>query len=149
MPSGHREGVPRPCACTSVRRAARVLVRVFDAALAASGMNITQLAVMRAVLRHRSEPLTRVAEDLAMDRTTLYRALATLQKQKWVRLTDGADGRTRTALVTKSGRRVLAKTDPSWGSAQQAIIDRFGRTQWQIFAAELQRLSDCAAAVSV
>jgi hypothetical protein len=43
-----------PCACASVRRAARILARTFDTALMGSGLNITQLAVMRAVQRHRT-----------------------------------------------------------------------------------------------
>jgi DNA-binding MarR family transcriptional regulator len=139
--------VPRPCACTSVRRTARILARTYDAAIAASGMNITQLAVMRAVLRHPHEPLSRVADDLSMDRTSLYRALGALQKQNWVRLNDGTDSRSRSASVTKKGQAVLAKADPGWSSTQQSIVDRFGRAQWQGFVAELRRLADCASAV--
>jgi DNA-binding MarR family transcriptional regulator len=137
----------RPCACTSVRKTARVLARLFDAALADSGLNITQLAVMRAVLRHPHEPLSRVAEDLAMDRTSLYRALAGLAKQHWITLSDGADSRSRTAAVTRQGQTALARADPGWHSTQHAVIERFGAAQWQSLAAELQRLADCAGAV--
>lgn len=134
----------RPCACNSVRKTARVLARLFDAALADSGLNITQLAVMRAVLRHPHEPLSRVAEDLAMDRTSLYRALASLAKQHWITLSDGADSRSRTAAVTRQGQAALARAEPGWHSTQHAVIERFGAAQWQSLAAELQRLADCA-----
>jgi DNA-binding phage protein len=68
--------VPRPCACTTVRRVSRVLARAFDAALKPSGLNVTQLAVLRAVQRRRGEPLMHVARDLCMDRTSLYRAVS-------------------------------------------------------------------------
>ena len=54
-------------------------------ALAASGMNVTQFAVMRAVERHENEPLSRVADDLAMERTSPYRALA-LERNNWIKL---------------------------------------------------------------
>src|SRR5580658_1551319 len=104
----------RPCACTSVRKTARVLARLFDAALADSGLNITQLAVLRAVLRHPHEPLSRVAEDLAMDRTSLYRALAAMEKQHWVAMRQGPDARTRTAVLTRAGETVLSRADPGW-----------------------------------
>ena len=137
----------RPCACTSVRRTARVLARTFDSALADSGLNITQLAVMRGVLRHPHEPLSRVAEDLAMDRTSIYRALGALEKQRWITLSDGADSRSRTASVTKRGEAVLAKAEPGWASTQRALIDCFGAAQWQALVAELRRLADCASAV--
>ena len=139
--------VPRPCACTSMRKTSRILARAFDAALADSGLNITQLAVMRGVLRHPREPLSRVAEDLAMDRTSLYRALAALAKQHWINLSDGADSRSRTAALTKQGEAVLAAAEPGWANTQRALIERFGAAQWQVLVEELRRLADCASAV--
>lgn len=135
---------PRSCACNSVRKAARVLARAYDSALAGSGLNITQLAVMRAVQRHPHEPLTRVAEDLAMDRTSLYRALAALAKQHWVTLNGGPDGRTRTAAITPQGEAALGRADPGWQSTQRELVRRFGAAEWQSFTAELRRLAQCA-----
>jgi DNA-binding MarR family transcriptional regulator len=131
-----------------VRKAARVLARTFDSGLADSGLNITQLAVLRAVLRHPHEPLSRVAEDLAMDRTSLYRALAAMEKQHWVTMRDGPDGRTRTAVLTRTGEVVLSGADPDWASTQRSLIERFGAAQWQNLVAELRRLADCAEAVN-
>jgi len=139
--------IPRPCVCTSIRKAARVLARTYDAALAPSGMNVTQLAVMRAVLRHPDEPLSRVAEDLAMDRTSLYRAIEALKKQQWLTLSDGKDSRSRSASITKSGKLALSQADPGWRKTQGNIVDRFGRAEWQAFVGELQRLIDCTSGV--
>jgi len=140
--------IPRPCVCTSIRKAARVLARTYDAALASSGMNVTQLAVMRAVLRHPNEPLSRVAEDLAMERTSLYRAIEALTKQRWLTLSEGKDSRSRSASITKSGKLALSQADPGWSKTQGNIVDRFGRTEWQAFVRELQRLIDCTSGVS-
>lgn len=136
--------VPLPCACTSVRRVARVLGRAYDAALAGTGLNATQLAVMRAVLRHPREPLSRVSDDLAMDRTSLYRALALLRRRQWVVLDRGVNGRSRSASITAAGRRTLQRADPGWAVAQTGIVERFGSAEWKTFVAELQRLADCA-----
>jgi DNA-binding MarR family transcriptional regulator len=130
-----------------VRKAARVLARAFDSALADSGLNITQLAVMRAVRRHPNEPLTRVAEDLAMERTSLYRALGALEKQRWVSVHKGPDGRTRTASVTAAGEAALDRAEPGWALTQRALIERFGASQWQALVVELRRLVECAQAV--
>jgi len=145
--SNLRSLTPGPCACTSVRKTARVLARRFDSALADSGLNITQLAVLRALLRHPHEPLSRVAEDLAMDRTSLYRALAAMEKQHWVTTRDGPDGRTRTAVLTRTGEAVLSRADPGWARTQRALIECFGAAQWQTLVAELRRLADCAGAL--
>jgi DNA-binding MarR family transcriptional regulator len=141
------DAAPRPCACTSVRRVARVLARAYDSALSQSGLNITQLAVMRTVLRHPDEPLTRVADDLAMDRTSLYRALALLRKNHWVALDLGSDERSRRASVTAEGQKILARADQSWAAAQTVIVERFGAAKWPSFVADLRRLADCAAQI--
>src|SRR5215470_5511043 len=138
--------VPRPCACTTVRRASRILARAFDVALEPSGLNVTQLAVLRAVQRHAGEPLTRVAEDLCMDRTSLYRAIAPMQRDGWVRLVDGADARSRTVEFTPKGLRVLSAADAPWGRLQTDIIERFGRDKWAALVAELGRLAACTQA---
>ena len=63
--------VPVPCACTSIKKLSRVLGRVYDAALGASPMNVTQLAVLRCIGRRTGEPLIHVAEELEMDRSSL------------------------------------------------------------------------------
>ena len=138
------DDVPRPCACTSVRRAARVLSRTYDASLVSSGMNITQFAVMRAVRRHPDEPLARIAEDLAMDRTSLYRELTNAQRKKWIKIHKDVDGRSRKVVVTEKGRNTLAKVDPNWAGIQTGLVDRFGREKWKAFSAELKRLTECA-----
>ncbi len=138
------ETVPRPCACTSVRRVARVLARAYDAALSETGLNITQLAVLRTVLRHPNEPLSHVSEDLAMDRTSLYRALDLLRRRHWVTLDRGVDGRSRRASITAAGLRTLEKADPAWAAAQTRIVERFGVVEWKTFVGELQRLAECA-----
>ena len=148
MAASTPSAVPRPCACTTVRRASRVLARAFDAAIVPAGVSVTQLAVLRAIQRHEGLALTRVAEDLCMDRTSLYRAVRTMQRAAWVSVHEGADARARTAVVTAKGRRVLEAADPHWERMQTAIVDRFGRKEWATLVAELQRLAACARQVS-
>jgi DNA-binding MarR family transcriptional regulator len=107
-------------------------------------MNVTQLAVLRAVQRHAGEPLLRVAEDLCMERTSLYRAVTPMQRNRWLTISAGADARSRAAEFTSRGLRILDAADPAWGGMQTAIIDRFGREQWAALVAELERLAACA-----
>lgn len=138
--------VPRPCACTTVRRASRILARVFDTALEPAGLNVTQLAVLRAIQRHANEPLTRVAEDLGMDRTSLYRAVTTMRRGGWLTTAASPDARSRTAAFTAKGLRVLEAAGVPWGRTQAEIIARFGRDKWAALVAELERLAACARA---
>ena len=90
----------------------------------------------------------RVAEDLCMDRTSLYRAVAPMQRDGWLTISAGADARSRTAEFTAKGLRVLEAADPAWGGMQTAIVERFGRDQWTALVNELQRLAACAQAAA-
>jgi DNA-binding MarR family transcriptional regulator len=108
-------------------------------------MNVTQFAVMRAVERHENEPLSRVADDLAMERTSLYRALALLERNNWIKLKSGRDNRSRCASISGLGRKALDRAQPDWARTQSAIVERFGRDRWAHFVAEMQRLSRYAA----
>ena len=139
--------VPRPCTCTTVRRASRVLARAFDSTLEPAGMGVTQLAVLRAIGRHAGEPLSRVAEDLRMDRTSFYRAIAPMRRDGWIMLTEGPTARARSASITARGRRALQAVSAPWARTQTAIVEKFGRSAWASLVTELERLAACAEAV--
>jgi DNA-binding MarR family transcriptional regulator len=119
---------------------------VFDLVLEPIGLNVTQLAVLRAIQRHANEPLTRVAEDLCLDRTSLYRAIAPMRRDGWLTMAAGTDARSRTAEFTTRGLRILEAADPAWGRLQTEIIECFGRDRWAALVAELERLAACARA---
>jgi DNA-binding MarR family transcriptional regulator len=108
-------------------------------------MNVTQFAVMRAVERHENEPLSRVADDLVMERTSLYRALAVLERNNWIKLKSGRDNRSRCASISGLGWKALDRAQPDWARTQLAIVEKFGRDRWAHLVAEMQRLSQYAA----
>jgi DNA-binding MarR family transcriptional regulator len=124
-----------------------VLARAFDSALEPAGMGVTQLAVLRAIERHEGEALTRVAEDLRMDRTSFYRALAPMRRDGWITLGKGPTARSRSASITARGRRALDAVWTPWARTQTAIVEKFGRTAWASLVAELERLAVCAEGV--
>lgn len=134
------------CACTTVKKLARVLGRAYDDALAGTGINITQFAVMRCIVRRIGEPLSRVAEELEMDRTSLYRAIAPMIRDGWIEVMPGTDARSRAAKLTRKGSGLLAKAAVRWDSIQGGLIGCFGKDAWKVLAGELSRLADCAEA---
>ena len=136
--------VPTPCACTSVKKLSRVLGRIYDAALATSPMNVTQLAVLRCIGRRKGEPLMRVAEELEMDRSSLYRALDPMLRDGWVTIRAGLDARSRSASITRKGVELLKQAGERWEEVQTKVVDRFGRRRWASFVANLERLRLCA-----
>ncbi len=132
--------VPKPCVCATFRRASRILTRAYDARLSKYGFSASELAVVGAILRHPGEPLARVADDLAMDRTSLYRMLAPLERRGWVRTEGGRDARARTVRLTAAGVKAHDEVSPEWAALQTSIVGDFGRTRWRALLRELQAL---------
>jgi DNA-binding MarR family transcriptional regulator len=138
-----------PCACTTIKKLSRVLGRTYDEALLGTEINITQLAVMRCISRREGEPLARVAHELEMDRTSLYRAINPMIRDGWIVLAEGTDARSRSAKITKKGSQVLIKAGKGWDGIQERLIHKFGSRSYNALMTELNRLADCAEAASV
>ncbi len=132
------------CACTTVKKLSRILGRVYDVGLAEAGINITQLAVLRCINRRPGEPLVRIAEEVELDRTSLYRAINPMIRDGWISVVDGPDSRSRTAQVTRKGSDLLAKAGDDWDTVQNAIVRKFGKQNYQGFIDQLYRLAECA-----
>ena len=132
------------CACTTVKKLSRVLGRVYDSKISSIGLNITQHAVLRCISRRAGEPLVRIAEELEMDRTSLYRALTPMVRNGWVTSPSAMGSRFRTARLTKAGRRTLDNANQKWAHVQGALISRFGQASYDSLLTELYRLADCA-----
>ncbi len=140
--------VPKPCVCATFRRASRILTRAYDTKLAKYGFSASELAVVGAITRHPGEPLARVAEDLAMDRTSLYRMLAPLERRGWVRIEGGRDARARTVRLTAAGLKAQEEVSPQWAALQTSIVGDFGRARWRALLRELQALIDVVPVVA-
>jgi DNA-binding MarR family transcriptional regulator len=121
-----------PCACTTLRKASRALSRVYDEALAPAGLTVSQLGVLRAIGRgdQKGEPLSRLAETLVMDRTSLYRALRPMVRPGWLLIKDAPKGRAKVVQLSKAGIRVMADAAGYWQSAQSRVIGEFGVARW-------------------
>lgn len=70
--------------------------------------------------------ITRLAQALVMDRTTLTRDLRPLEGQGFIRVGAGVDRRTRTVILTARGREVLTRALPLWERAQRQMEDGLG-----------------------
>lgn len=133
-----------PCACTTVKKLSRVLGRFYDSNISPAGVNITQLAVLRCIARRSGEPLIRVAEEMEMDRTSLYRAIAPMIRDGWLVSADASRARFRTARVTKKGHQLLVDANKYWATVQRNVIGKFGQKEYELLLTELNRLADCA-----
>ena len=132
---------PLPCACANMRRAARAMTQLYDAALRPSRLRITQFTLLQ-VLERTGEPMTQGAlgDLLALDTTTLSRTLRPLERAKWIRRVEGGDARERRIELATQGRRVLERATPAWERVQRRLRTRLGQRGW----VALQALSAAA-----
>ncbi len=129
------------CAGTTLRSAARAVSRGYDAALHQGDLTVTQFAILRRVARAGEIPLSRLAERMVMDRTTLYRALEPMTREGWIRIDPAPHGRTRIVRLTPAGERQMSHSTPAWESAQTRLVEAFGVERWQALHAELRDLT--------
>lgn len=134
-----------PCVCTTLRKASRAVTRAYDEGLAGTGLTITQFAVLRNLERQGEMPLSRLAELLVMDRTSLYRLIAPLERQGWVTVADGA-GRVKRASISDAGRAAMLAATPAWERVQEKLIDGMGAGAWAALQVDLGALGGAARA---
>src|SRR5580765_4697241 len=92
-----------PCACGSLRRASRVVTRIYDEALRPSGLEIMQFGLMASLDRLGEATQRQLSVGFAMDSTTLTRTLGLLQRRGWIERRPGKDKRQRILRPTKQG----------------------------------------------
>lgn len=111
-----------PCACATLRRVTRAVTAAYDAALAPAGLRITQFSVLRTLARLGPLPVTRLAAEAALDRSTMGRNLDPLERRGLVRIEVGeADHRERVAHLTAAGATSIEAALPYWREAQARV----------------------------
>ena len=128
------------CACFNLRKAARAVTQLYDEALRPSGLRCTQFSLLTATTMLEPVTVTRLAEVIVTDRTTLARNLGPLEKKGLLDVTAGDDLRTRIVTLTARGREVLAKAIPLWEKAQGRVVKGLGQEHWKDLQAHLNKL---------
>jgi DNA-binding MarR family transcriptional regulator len=114
------------CACTRVRRAARALTDLYDVALQPVGLKVTQFSLLRTVQRMDSVSISMLAEEMALDRSTLGRNLRVLERMELVDVSEAEDLRARLVALTPRAERLLEQALPLWEAAQRKVSRLLG-----------------------
>jgi DNA-binding MarR family transcriptional regulator len=131
-----------PCACANLRRAARAVSQIYDAALRPAGLTTAQFTLLQTLSLAGRVTQRRLGGILVLDTTTLSRTLRPLQKRGWVRRRPGEDRRERLIELTRAGREVFEAALPHWNRAQTMVLARLGRRRWSVVLRELTLLAD-------
>ena len=119
------------CTCANLRKAMRAVTQAYDAALQPTGLKATQFTLLATLVGLGSLPLTRLAEAMVMDRTTLTRNLKPLIANGFVDITRDNDQRVRRIGLTRAGRAAFDDALPRWRAAQSRFVAGLGRERWR------------------
>lgn len=123
--------VPATCMGMHIRRASRIVTQVYDSALRPTGLVVNQFTLLAAIHLIESAPITRLAQELFTDQTTLTRNLKLLEKRGLVAIAPGDDRRVKLVSLTVEGQSILAQALPLWEQAQAKVKEHFGQQKWQ------------------
>lgn len=102
----------------------------FEASFRGTGLRATQFTVLSTLAQTGPMPISRLATFLGMERTTLTRNLAPLERRGLVKIsTEDADARIRRASITDTGEQAARQSLPAWRKAQASVpkvLKQFG-----------------------
>lgn len=128
------------CACHRIRMAARAVTRSYDEALRPVGLRATQVSVLAAIAVEGALSITALARLIGMDRSTLTRNLAPLEKEGLLTLGDEGWRRSRMLKITTRGRSRLQQAAPLWEAAQRRLKQELGNQRWSDVQSSLDHL---------
>jgi DNA-binding MarR family transcriptional regulator len=110
------------CYCTQFRRTSGALTKIYDEALEPVGLRITQFSLLRGLGRLGTATLTQLAEESALDLTTISRNVRLLIERGWVDvLPVEKDKREKRLSLNESGKAAVKNAMPQFRRAQSRI----------------------------
>jgi DNA-binding MarR family transcriptional regulator len=117
------------CYCTQLRRASSGLTKIYDEALRPQGLKLTQFSMLRGLQRLGQATLSDLANELALDRTTMSRGVRPLIDAGWISSTTGeSDAREKRLELSDRGRKKLKDAVSSWSKAQVRFEAQMGQS---------------------
>lgn len=102
------------CLVMNTRMAARAVTRLGDRRLRPFGVTAAQFNIMGMLVTRPGRSISELAQELAMERTTLSRNLALLERKGLVETAVTGDGKARVYELAPAGQTVFDNALPEW-----------------------------------
>lgn len=136
------------CATTNMNMASRSLSRILDETLSDLGITSTQYSILINISRYQPVAQMALADHLEMERTTLYRAVAILERDRLVKVSSAREGVAKNLELTEQGRKLTEKARSRWEKLQTSFTNSFGKKRWDSFLETLEEVRAHYKAVS-
>ena len=130
------------CSCFASRRAARTITQHYERHLKPSGLRVSQFTLLSMLAMGGPQPLSHLADQMALERTTLTRNLRLLLARGLVSESTTGDRRVRLLAITKRGTAAAIAALPRWREAQGSIERSLGTGAVRALAAASEATAD-------
>src|SRR5258705_13703161 len=103
---------------------------MYDEFLRDAGLNITQFSMLRLICAEKELSISTLGRSMVIERTSITRALAPLERDGLIHSRPGTDKRIRVVSVSNKGRRLVADAEPNWRQTQEALPALIGEDRW-------------------
>ncbi len=135
------EMISANCLAARTRLLHRTITGIFNEALRPVGLTDAQLTILVMVANRGPVSPGAIARHLNMEKSTISRNIARMEKNGWLTVADGRSGREQQLTLKAKGQALLVEALPVWNEAQtkaKAVlgqrgadsISRLGRTVW-------------------
>ena len=132
--------IPEECVAYNLLKTARHLAAFYRKTIAPSGLQGSQFPQLLAIKLAQPVSVSRLAQTLELDRTTLSRNLKRLQDKEYIIMSTTDDRRIRNVSLSDYGEETLQTALPLWNDAQQTIIDQFGEENRKTMLKNLKKI---------
>ncbi len=119
------------------RRAARAVTRRYNQLLRPFDLQCTQVSLLYAVAAGGFDSISEMADQQAMERSTLTRNLQLLRKRGLICSEQEGQGRPQRFELTPQGAHLLEVTIPLWQQAQDTLRQEWGEEDWSVIQSSL------------
>ena len=114
------------CLGGRIGRLHRVVARRFDKTIRPLGLSLPQLEVLSVLMAKGPVAPSNIADTIFVERSTVTRNLAVMERNGWVSIDSSASGRTRAVSITDEGVKLLADAESAWAEAQSSVVADLG-----------------------
>ena len=116
------------CYCTNLRRSAGIVTDFYDVGLRGVGITVAQYYLLVNLSRLERANITRWAQRVGLERSTMVRNIKPLEARGLIEL---ADGRGKTYALTPRGMAVLTQAGAIWEERQRSLEGILGREDYE------------------
>jgi DNA-binding MarR family transcriptional regulator len=111
------------CLLLNTIKTARTLARRYDARIRPFGVTVVQFSILFAIRRNRDKSIAALAEEIAMERTTLTRNVDLLVRKGHVVKVGTGKGNAKTCRLTDTGTALLDRLIGEWATVRLELRD--------------------------